>query len=61
MNLQKKNDELVKEFNSNQARINGFQQQMNVLQTRQIQIQGQLQMIKELEEEQKQKEGRKKK
>lgn len=51
MNYKAKEEQLVKEFNQNQRNLVALKQQSDALQTRQIQIQGQLLLIKELNEE----------
>lgn len=61
MNLEKRKEVLVEEFKQNSQKMNSFQQQMNLLQTRQIQIQGQLQLIEALEQEKKEEKEKSKK
>ena len=51
MNFKAKKEQLVKEFNQNQKILMTLKQNADKLQTRQVQIQGQLLLIKELYEE----------
>ena len=53
MSLDIRKKTLVEEFNQNNRTLIGLKQQMDRFQTRQVQIQGQLQLIEQLEKEQK--------
>lgn len=53
MNLKDKKKKLVEEFNANRQRLAAIQQQMNLLATRQVRIEGQLQLIDEMGKEDK--------
>ena len=53
MNYKDKKAQLTKEFNTNQQVIMGFNQKIDTLAKRQLNIQGQLQLIIELELEDK--------
>lgn len=60
MNIVKKKKELVKEYNNNQNNITIWSKQMNSANIRQIKIEGQLQLIDELEKGKKKVEKKKK-
>ena len=53
MRLDQKKKVLVEQFNQNNRALIAMKQQMDQMQTRQVQIQGKLQLIEELDKEQK--------
>ena len=55
MDLPQRKKQLVQEFNVSQQNMTRFQQQISQLANQQVRIQGQLQLIDELEKEQKEK------